>query len=356
MKSRKVLITGATGFIGGRICETFYLTGQYQPKAGLRSWSSAARIGRFPIEMVICDVMNEAQVAEALQDCYGLVHCAVGNDDVIIKGTRTILRAAQKANLQRILHISTVDVYGEPTGDIAETQPQNYSGKAYADSKIEAEKLCWESYEQGLPITILRPGIVYGPFSKLWTIRYAERLVAKQWGLLDGFGNGQCNLIYVDDLVSAVGVALEHPKAVGQAFHINQPQRVTWNDYFQAFNQALGFAPLNTLAQQDVKRTSNLLQPVRLVASHVMKKYQAQVMRVYAQFALAKKIMKQAEESLRLKPSKAELEIYKRSAYYLPQKAQEVIGYTAQHDMNSGLAKSVQWLKHHGYVPVADFG
>lgn len=351
MKPRKILITGATGFIGGRICETFYLTGQYQPKAGLRSWSSAARIGRFPIEMVICDVLNEAQVAEALQDCYGLVHCAMGSDGVITNGTRTVLRAAQKVNLQRVVHISTVDVYGEPSGDIAETQPQVYSGKVYGDSKIEAEKICWEFYEQGLPITILRPAIVYGPFSKLWTIRYAERMVAKQWGLLDGFGNGRCNLIYIDDLVAAVGVALEHPNAVGQAFHINHGQRVTWNDYFQAFNQALGFGSLHTIAQQDVKRTSNLLQPVRLVASHVMKKYQTQVMRIYAQFALAKKFMKQAEESLRLKPSKAELEIYKRNAYYLPQKAQDLLGFTAKYDMNAGLGTSVQWLKHHGYVP-----
>lgn len=356
MKPRKILITGATGFIGGRICETFHLTGQYQPKAGLRSWSSAARIGRFPIEMVICDVLNEAQVIEALQDCYGVVHCAVGNENVITQGTKTILSAAQKVKLQRVVHVSTVDVYGEPAGDITESQPQNYSGKPYADSKIEAEKICWEFYQQGLSITILRPGIVYGPFSKLWTIRYAERLVAKQWGLLDGFGNGRCNLIYIDDLVAAVGVTLEHPNAIGQAFHINQWQKVTWNDYFQAFNQALGFAPLSTLAQQDVKRTSTMLQPIRLLAGHVMKKYQAQVMRVYAQFALAKKIMKQAEESLRLKPSKAELEIYKRDAYYLPQKAQELLGFTPQYDMRSGLEMSVQWLKHHGYAPVAEHG
>ena len=76
------------------------------------------------------------------------------------------------------------------------------TGGEYGDSKIDAEKLCFEYLAKGVPITILRPSIIYGPFSNTWVVRTAQRLQSGNWGVFDKYGNGICNLIYVDDLVS----------------------------------------------------------------------------------------------------------------------------------------------------------
>lgn len=345
----RVLVTGATGFIGGRLVEGMYLSGIAIPVAGVRSWASAARIGRFAVDMVPCDVLNITQLAEAMQEADAVVHCAAGSRDVIVEGTRNVVEAALRQGLDQVVHISTVDVYGDVSGDIDEDSELNYTGNPYGDAKIDAEHICWEYAERGLSLTILRPGIVYGPFSTLWTTRFAERLVARKWGKLSGFGEGVCNLIYVDDLVRAVFVALFSEHTIGGAFNINGFERVTWNDYFDRFNNYLELDPLPLISSEASKTKALLMMPVRSIARTLLDRYGDAIMGIYSGYPAAKHLMKAVETRIKNTPSRAELDIYQRTAYFSPLKAQHVMGFSPRFSIDDGLRLTAQWLRHHDY-------
>ena len=162
-----ILITGASGFIGSWLVETLCLNGSATVRAGIRSWSSAARLARFPLEIVLCDVMDKAQINRAMDGTTTVIHLATGLSDVIVQGTKNMLEVALAQGVRRFVHLSTTAVYGHVSGKIDETVPYQSMGWEYGDAKIEAEKLCWEFYEKGLPLTVIRPPIVYGPFSRI---------------------------------------------------------------------------------------------------------------------------------------------------------------------------------------------
>jgi nucleoside-diphosphate-sugar epimerase len=351
MANRKtILVTGAGGFIGGWIVETLHLTDSAHVRAGIRRWSSAARLGRLPVDIAFCDVMNKGQITRALAGVNSVIHCAIGARDVIIEGTRNMLDAALMLGVERFVHLSTAEVYGNVSGKIDETFPYQYMGNQYTDSKIEAEKLCWEFYEQGLPVTVIRPTIVYGPFSKDWTVLLAQRLRSDSWGIFKGHGEGICNLVYINDLVSGVLMAASNESAVGEAFNINGPEMITWNQYFQRFSAALGLPELNTIEPTSSELRSAIMKPVRSSARYILNHFGDLVMGVAARFRVVREAMKRAEKTIRMTPTLAELSLYNRDAFYLASKAQNMLGYSPRFDVDTGLQMSIRWLDHHGLL------
>ena len=142
----KFLVTGASGFIGGWLAELLYQDGSADVRAGIRSWSSAARLARFPMEIVLCDVMNTEQITQAMDGVNCIIHSAYGSMDVTIQGTKNMLDSALKLGIQRFIHLSTTEVYGNVTGKIDEMFPYQYTGNPYGDSKIEAEKAAKDAF------------------------------------------------------------------------------------------------------------------------------------------------------------------------------------------------------------------
>ena len=92
---RVILVTGGGGFIGNRFVEVIHLTGFGRVRVGVRRWASAARAARFPIEIVLCDVLDDRQIAAAMHGVDVVVHCAVGDERVIVEGTRNVLEAGR---------------------------------------------------------------------------------------------------------------------------------------------------------------------------------------------------------------------------------------------------------------------
>lgn len=345
-----ILVTGAGGFIGGWLVETLHLSGSADVRAGIRRWSSAARLGRFPVDIVFCDVMNKERITRAMAGATSVIHCAVGGRDVIVEGTGNMLDAALRLGIERFVHLSTTEVYGNVSGKIDEAFPYLYTGNQYADSKIEAEELCWGFYEKGLSVTVIRPTIVYGPFSKDWTVLLAERLQSGNWGIFKGYGEGTCNLVYIDDLLSGILIAASHESAVGEAFNINGPEMITWNQYFQKFNAALGLPELNTIDPASSKLRSTIMAPVRSSARYILDHFRDSVRSLGARSGAAKELMTRAEKSIRTTPTLTELNLYNRDALYLTSKAQDMLGYNPKFDVDTGLQMSVHWLDHHGLL------
>jgi nucleoside-diphosphate-sugar epimerase len=353
--ANRILVTGAGGFIGARLVEVLHCAGDWQVVAGVRRWSTAARVARFGVELAQCDIRNAEQVTRALLGATHLVHCAVTGDDraTIVEGTRVLMEGALQAGVRKVVHLSTVDVYGRPEGEVVEERPYGVTGRVYGDSKIEAEEAVRSVAERGLPVTILRPTLVHGPFGATFTVAYAQRLQAAPWLVPATAAQGTCNLVYVDDLVGAILAALQTRTAPGEAFNINGPERPSWNEYFQALNGALGFPALVYAEPGQARLAQKAMEPVRAVAKATLKRLKPQIMAVYQRSELARRFMKAAEARVRNTPNANELEAFARRVSFSSAKAQRVLGYQPRFPMKAALPLTAAWLRASGFVLAA---
>lgn len=353
MSKPTILVTGAAGFIGGRIVERIALERGEQVRALIKSWSRAARPARLAVDVAVGNIMNRTEISAAVRGCTHVVHCAYSSDpQVIITGAHNVLAAAAERGVDRFVFLSTAEIYGpDAAGVINETTPATACGRAYADAKIEAEQLCFEYGRKGLPVTVLRPSIVYGPFGAAWTSGIAKRLQSGHWGQFQHYGSGYCNAVYVDDLASAVFLALERPAAIGQAFNVNGPDTVTWNEYFGRFNDALGLPPLGTKsATASAARAAVVGQLVRL-ADAAMDRFGDRLMQIYLRGGAMSAVMRRLKTVLQATPSTDELHsLFGRRAIYTDEKARRLLGYKPYVDLDHGLALSVLWLADGGFI------
>ena len=350
MVNEKILVTGAGGFIGGWLAESLYLLGNTAVRAGIHKWSGAVRPARFPMDIVLCDILDTQQIIQAMEGVSCVIHCAKGSDESIIQGTRNMAEVALHQGIRRFVHISTTEVYGSPSGKINEESPQVVTRNPYGNAKIESEKICWEYYAKGLPITIIRPPIVYGPFSSTWTVNIATKLLSGNWNIFKGNADGICNLIYISDLVSGILLAAQEEKAVGQAFNLNGPEAPTWNQYFQKFNNALGLPPLKEAEPSSARLRAQLMEPIRSSAKFARDHYESQIKQFAASFRPASLLMKTVEKSLKTSPRTTDFDLYNRQALYVGKKAQDFLGFSPKYDLDSGLKLTIPWLEQLGYL------
>jgi nucleoside-diphosphate-sugar epimerase len=183
--------------------------------------------------------MSAESLDRAVAGCDTIFHCAYGNGGdesnrraVTTTGTELLLEAAHRHGLRRVVHTSTFSVYGDPpSGDLDEHTPRTYTGSAYGDSKIDAEKLALSYCDKGLSVAVVQPTIVYGPCGSTWTVKPLEQLASGRVILVNG-GAGLCNAVYVDDVVAGMLRAAVVDAAHGQAFLISGDRPVTWAEYF----------------------------------------------------------------------------------------------------------------------------
>lgn len=273
---RQVLITGATGFIGGRLAEV--ACGRGIPVTGLvRTWSHAARLSRLPVRMASGDVLDPGSLGEAMKGCDVVFHCAVDNRVAgkahrrsSVQGTANVMQVALQTGIERVVHLSSTAVYSYTPGPDAATEEgaYRYSGDDYCDAKIDAEKVALRYYrEHGLPVTVLRPTIVYGPFG--FHTAYTAALIRKGRMVLVNGGTGICNCLYVDNLVDAMLLAAEHQGAVGEVFHISDASPVTWKEFIEAHARALGDShlPLPEMSVPELAEARAQMGGIRIITS-----------------------------------------------------------------------------------------
>jgi nucleoside-diphosphate-sugar epimerase len=235
-----VFVTGATGFIGGRVCERLVQAGARRVRALVHSTHRAARIGRLPIELCPGNLLEVDSLRSALADSTTVIHCGLGNARGIVRGTENLLSVCLEAGVKRFVHMSTAAVYGltPPPASETEDAPLRLTGDVYCDNKGRAERAVLRAGQQGLPVVILRPSIVYGPYSA-WSTRLIADLREHRVALIDG-GRGACNTTYIDNLVDAVFASIENDQAVGNTFFITDGETIIWGDFVRAHMEMLG--------------------------------------------------------------------------------------------------------------------
>ena len=152
-----------------------------------------------------------------------------------------MLDAAVAGGAQRFVHLSSIVVFGfDFEGEVDERTPVRPNGVHYVDTKIASEQVVLAAHADGqVPCTIVRPGDVYGPGSRPWTIEPVRLLKAGQLVLPAG-GRGMHSPVYVDDLVEGVVRAAAVPEAAGRIFTVTGAEPVTIGDFVAHYCRMLG--------------------------------------------------------------------------------------------------------------------
>ncbi|MEJ7931947.1 NAD(P)-dependent oxidoreductase [Ramlibacter sp. AN1015] len=250
----RVLVLGGTGYIGARLCALLQASGWATPiAASSRGTDRALKL----------DTRDEAALSAALREADAVVNCVAGSGPAIAQGARVLARAARAAGCRRVVHFSTMSVYGAREGVLDEQAPLDASLGWYGQSKIEAEAALATLADDGCSVTVLRPGCVFGPGSTLWVERIAQWLAAGRLGDLGPAGDGWSNLVHVDDVCQAVLLSLqadEHPGS-RRSYNLAAPDSPRWNTYFADLALATGATPLRHVRLRQLQMDAFLAGP-----------------------------------------------------------------------------------------------
>lgn len=246
---RRVLVTGAGGFVGGRTVELLRERHGWDVVALVHRPGGAARLARWPGEIATGDVCSPADMARVAAGCDAVVHCAVGTiwppdaaRKVTVDGTRIVADAALAAGVKRFVHISTLFVHRREGGNVLdETAPLDPpAADGYGQAKLAAERALQRVARKGLNTVVLRPARIYGPFSKTFTVRPLQALAAGRFAIR-GDAGVPANMVYIDNVVDAIARALEAPAGLGgSAFLIADPDQVSLGEFYGFFAPAGG--------------------------------------------------------------------------------------------------------------------
>lgn len=253
--SRKpVLVLGASGFIGSRVMAALANSALYHPVA-------ASRRSAVPV-----DATKLAAMLTALRDVDCVVNCIAADPRTMVRATQVLCDAARVVPPRRIIHLSSMAVYGSATGTVREDQPPVAPVSSYGQAKIDCEHIMRKYGDNGGEAVILRPTCVFGPGSDQWTTRLIRLLATRRIGDLGIAGDGFCNLAFIDDVVAAIVSALDARDAVGRAFNISSTAEQTWNEFLISFAKALGATPVRRISPRMLRIETKVLAPVRRIA------------------------------------------------------------------------------------------
>jgi UDP-glucose 4-epimerase len=243
----RVLVTGATGFVGRALCE--HLTA-----SGLHVIPAVRREAGLADEVVVGDLGSSTGWHMALTGCDAVVHLAArvhvmddtAQDPLALyretntDATLNLARQAAAVGVKRLVYISSVKVNGEggdaPYRETDTPAPED----AYAMSKWQAEQgLGQIAQETGLEVVILRPPLVYGPGVKANFVQLM-RMVERGWPLPLGAIHNRRSLLYLGNFVDAIRLCIEHPAAAGQTFLLDDGQAVSTPELIRALAHAMG--------------------------------------------------------------------------------------------------------------------
>jgi len=330
------LVTGSTGFIGARLCR-YLLERGYQVRAFHRSTSQLKLLEGLPVEHASGDLTRPETLIEALQGVDVLFHTAamLGASEkpgqmytINVEGTRSLLRAAMQAGVQRLVHTSSVSALGVPDAMVSKdsapgamNENHSWTGPGdfwpYGYSKYLAELEVQKMVGAGLDAVIVNPSLVYGPGdlykqTSSLVVQMAERRVPV---LLDG----GINVVHVDDVVSGQLAALEHGQR-GERYILGG-DNLPLVDLVRLAGEVVGVSAPDLVAPSGLLRA--LAGPISLLQPFITAAIPLSMLRMAGYHF-----------------------------YYDNRKAQEQLGWSPQHTTREALTEAYEWFKTQGTIQI----
>ena len=319
----RVFVTGALGFIGRALLDRYRDAGA--------TVGGVDRVADESLNVVAGDIAAPGEWQRAAEGADVVIHTAAllgfPTDTsafwpVNVLGTRLALDAARDAGVNRFVHLSSIVVFGLDFPDgVDERHPVRPIGEAYVDTKIASEQVVLQAHAAGeVDCTIVRPGDVYGPGSRPWTIWPVEFMKQRRF-VLPAMGRGIHSPVYVDDLVDGIARAAEQPGAAGRVVTLSGGVGVTTRDFFSHYARMLG------MRKAPVAPTS-----VAIAGAPALT-------------AVARARGVQHE----LTPAAVRY-LAERKGTYAIGTAKELLGWTPATNVDEGMARCEEWLRAEGHL------
>ena len=252
LRGKKVLVTGADGFIGSHLCERLVREGcrvrAFVFYNAFNSWGwldHAEPAVRDALEIVAGDVRDPHGVATAMADCEVVFHLAAligipfsyhspdAYVDTNVKGTLNVLQAARRLGTAKVIHTSTSEVYGTAQFvPITEEHPLN-AQSPYAATKTAADQLALSFHRSfGTPVAVIRPFNTYGPRQSTRAVlpTIITQIAAGARRIKLGALHPTRDFSYVDDTVGGFLAMADSPGSFGETINIGSDHEISIGD------------------------------------------------------------------------------------------------------------------------------
>jgi dihydroflavonol-4-reductase len=327
----RVLVTGASGFLGGRLCPA--LSRDHEVVGMVRKGSDTTLLDGLGIELRIADLEDPGSLDSAVRDVDAVVHLAAlysftgRREDyqrINVEGTRNLLRAVQDQDIPRFIYCSTTEAIG-PTGpEPADENHEPGPTYDYGRSKLEGERLV-RALPEGIEQTILRPSGIYGPGNvddvSYWFVKSIARSPLGM--VIIGDGMRKVQFVHVDDVVQGFRLALDKPRScAGGTYHITDSRSYTFNEVYFILADLFGRPPPR--AHLPVVMAKLAVAPVEVIDR----------LRGRGRFMWRMSTMN----------------TFTVDRNYSIERAVRDLGYRPRWSLQDGLAATVQWYRDHGFL------
>jgi dihydroflavonol-4-reductase len=329
----KVLVTGATGFLGGHLIEGLLRRG-HEVVAMARQGSDTRLLERLGVEIRRADLGDIASLQSAVKGTDAVVHLAAyytfsGKKEmyqkVNVQGTKNLLEAMVKADVRRIVYCSSTEAMGPTPGGIADESAECHPYYEYGRSKLKAEQLVREASVEGIEHVILRPSGIYGPRNvedvSYWFITTFAKSIASSF--IIGDGKKVLQFVHISDVVQGFTLALERFETVkGRTYIITDSRAYSYEEIYGIMAIIFGKEPPRL--HLPVALAKVMVAPVQLV--NWMRHKPNFIWRV------------------------SSMDTFKVDRNYSIERARRELGYEPLHTLPEGLAETVTWYRENGQL------
>ena len=217
-----------------------------------RPQSDRTLLERLDVEVVEGDVRSREALDRACQGVDVVFHAAARLGewgpraefvDINVTAVGALMEAAARAHVRRVVHISSVAVYGRARGPIVESAPWRHTGHPYMDTKAVGEATALTlGRRHGVEVAVARPCLVYGPRDRGF-LPYLRRNLERGRMLIIGRGDHLANTVYVGTVADLCVRLAHHPRAAFEAFNVTDPDPLSWRELLTAIALRAGVGP-----------------------------------------------------------------------------------------------------------------
>lgn len=326
----KILVTGASGFLGGYLSELFTEKG-LEVVAMVRGTSKTSILDRLGVEKRVADLTDPQSLRAAVRGVDAVVHLAAyytfhGKDElyelVTVQGTKNIIRACLSEGVKRFIYCSSTETIGAvadiPAREDHPANPQYEYGRA----KLRAESVVKE-YQSQLEATIVRPSGIYGPrnvhdISYYFIISCAKNSIPTR--ILIEHGSAFVQFVHVKDAAQGFYLVLTNTNSIGKTYFISEEKWHTYREVYEIISRITGRKMPTVNLSKSVAKI--LIYPV-FMANSAFGKW-----------------------SFLWDPKTVDAVTVNR--VYSIEKAKTELGYFPQYSLEDGLNETIQWYRNNG--------